>query len=86
MEGRTPAWLQPSLFLLGLAISLLMLERTHMGGDALDLLTRGWLLAEKGTWVPLGNPASSSAGGYVPGGLPSPPAASGCGPTPSGPS
>jgi len=46
-----------------------MLARTQVGGDAIGLLSRGWLLAEKGIWVPFGNPVASSAGGYVPGGL-----------------
>ena len=60
-------WVLLSLFLFGLAISLLMVVRTQVGGDALCMLTRGWLLAEKGIWVPFGN--WTSAGGYVPGGL-----------------
>jgi hypothetical protein len=46
-----------------------MLARTQVGGDAIGLLSRGWLLAAKGIWVPFGNPVASSAGGYVPGGL-----------------
>lgn len=57
------------LFALGLAISLPMLTRLQIGGDAISLLSRGWLLAAKGIWVPFGNPAASSAGGYMPGGL-----------------
>ncbi len=58
-----------ALFGLGLAISLLMLARAQVAGDGFSLLSRGWLLAAKGIWVPLGNPVASSAGGYVPGGL-----------------
>jgi len=58
-----------ALFGLGLAISLLMLARAQVAGDGISLLSRGWLLAAKDIWVPLGNPVASSAGGYVPGGL-----------------
>ena len=65
--GRSRAhW---ALFGLGLAISLLMLARVQVAGDGISLLSRGWLLAAKHIWVPLGNPVASSAGGYVPGGL-----------------
>jgi hypothetical protein len=52
---------------LGLAIALLMLIRTQPGPDYLALLAKGWLLVEKGVWVPIGNAATG--GGYVPGGL-----------------
>jgi hypothetical protein len=62
-----PAWLIPSLFALGLAIAGFMVANAQTGGDALCLLSRGWLLAAKGTWVHLG--ASASGGGWVPGGL-----------------
>lgn len=58
-----------AVFGLGLAISLLMLSRAQVGGDGISLLSRGWLLAAKGIWVPFGNPVASTAGGYVPGGL-----------------
>ena len=51
----------------GLALSLLLVFRTQVGGDQLNLLARGWLLVERGEWVPYGNPAST--GGAVPGGL-----------------
>jgi len=57
----------PSLFASGVAIGLLMIYRVQLGGDAIDLLARGWLLTVKGVWAPLGN--SASGGGYVPGGL-----------------
>ena len=56
-----------ALFLVGLAISLWMISRVQAGYDATDMLSRGWLLIQKGTWVPLGNPATG--GGYVPGGM-----------------
>ena len=55
------------LFVLGLILSVIMVVRVGVGYDAADLLARGWLLAEKGIWVPLGNPVTG--GGYVPGGL-----------------
>ncbi len=57
------------LFGIGLAISLVMLARSQVAGDALSLLSRGWLLAAEGVWVPFGNPAATSAGGFLPGGL-----------------
>jgi hypothetical protein len=56
-----------ALFALGLALSLLLALRSQVGGDQLNLLGRGWLLLERGQWVPYGNPSSS--GGAVPGGL-----------------
>jgi len=56
-----------ALFLVGLAISLWMISRVQAGYDATDMLSRGWLLIQKGIWVPLGNPATG--GGYVPGGM-----------------
>jgi hypothetical protein len=64
---RARPWLLPALFASGLAIAMLMTWRMRVGIDALDLLTRGWLLTVKGVWVPLGNEAAP--GGYVPGGL-----------------
>jgi len=60
-------WVIPSLFALGLAIAGYMVVNVQTGGDGLCLLSRGWLLVAKGTWVHLG--ASASGGGYVPGGL-----------------
>ena len=47
-------------FALGLAIALLMIYRSQVAGDALALLTKGWLFAEGGVWVPFGNPAATS--------------------------
>ena len=52
---------------LGLALSVLLALRSQVGGDQLNLLARGWLLVERGEWVPYGNPSSS--GGAVPGGV-----------------
>jgi hypothetical protein len=56
-----------AVFALGLALSLLLALRSQVGGDQLNLLARGWLLVERGEWVPYGNPSSS--GGAVPGGV-----------------
>lgn len=56
-----------SLVGLGAAISLVMVARSQVGGDQLNLLARGWLLAERGEWVQFGMP--TSAGGLAPGGL-----------------
>jgi len=54
-----------ALFLLGLAIGLIMVARSQVSGDQLNLLARGWLLAEKGQLIPYGLP--TSAGGKSPG-------------------
>lgn len=56
-----------TVFGLGLAISILFWTRQTIGGDQLNLLARGWLLAAEGTWIPYGNPMST--GGATPGGL-----------------
>jgi hypothetical protein len=44
-----------------------MLVRSQVGGDQLNLLARGWLLAAKGRFIPYGNPMST--GGKSPGGI-----------------
>jgi hypothetical protein len=54
-------------FVLGLAISVFMLVRSQVGGDQLNLLARGWLLAAEGRWISYGNPMST--GGKAPGGI-----------------
>lgn len=54
-------------FVLGLAISVFMLFRSQVGGDQLNLLARGWLLAAEGRWISFGNPMST--GGKAPGGI-----------------
>lgn len=54
-------------FVLGLAISIFMLFRSQVGGDQLNLLARGWLLAVEGRWISYGNPMST--GGKAPGGI-----------------
>ena len=56
-----------ALFLAGLAIGLLMVSRSQVAGDQLNLLARGWRLAVDRVVVPFGNP--TSAGGYSPGPL-----------------
>jgi hypothetical protein len=55
------------LFAVGLGIALLLLIRSQVGGDQLNLLARGWLLAEEGRWISYGNPMST--GGKAPGGV-----------------
>jgi hypothetical protein len=47
------------VFAAGLLLSLLLLARGQVGGDQLNLLARGWLLAERGILVPYGNPLSN---------------------------
>src|SRR5215203_1878114 len=56
-----------ALFAVGLAIAVLMLARSQVGGDQLNLLARGWLLADEGRWISYGNPMST--GGKAPGGI-----------------
>src|SRR5262245_59545012 len=56
-----------ALFAAGLAIAVLMLVRSQVGGDQLNLLARGWLLAAEGKWIAYGNPMST--GGKAPGGI-----------------
>lgn len=52
---------------LGLAVSAALVALAQAGGDQLNLLARGWLLAARGELVPFGNPLSS--GGNAPGAL-----------------
>lgn len=52
---------------LGLAVPFALLPLARPGGDQLNLLARGWLLAEHGVVVERGNPLSS--GGHAPGAL-----------------
>ena len=47
------------VFAAGLLLSLLLLARSQVGGDELNLLARGWLLAERGVLIPYGNPLSN---------------------------
>ena len=63
-SDRSLWWL---LFLIGLALSLLMVSRTRFDGDQFNMLARGWTLAFAGEWLQYGMP--TSAGGMSPGGL-----------------
>lgn len=63
----TPARLGAAALVAGLVLSLAMAALAQPGGDQLNLLARGWLLAERGELVPFGNPLSS--GGVGPGPL-----------------
>lgn len=54
-------------FLIGLGLSALLVARSQVGGDQLNLLARGWFLWAEGTWISYGNPMSS--GGAAPGGI-----------------
>jgi hypothetical protein len=56
-----------ALFAVGFGLAVLMLVRSQVGGDQLNLLARGWLLAAEGRWVSYGNPMST--GGKAPGGI-----------------
>ena len=56
-----------TLFAAGLLIAVVMLVRGQVGGDQLNLLARGWLLAAQGKWISYGNPMST--GGKSPGGI-----------------
>lgn len=58
-----PDLLRRAAVVAGLLISLLMVARAQVGGDQLNLLARGWLLAERGQLVPYGNPLSSGGDG-----------------------
>src|SRR6185295_6611502 len=75
MPSPNPCRLSPAaaartvwlLFAAGLLIAVLMLIRSQVGGDQLNLLARGWLLAAEGKWISYGNPMST--GGKAPGGI-----------------
>src|SRR5258706_12953621 len=75
MPSPTPSRLSPeaaartvwALFALGLGIAVLMVIRSQVGGDQLNLLARGWLLAARGLFIPYGNPLST--GGKAPSGI-----------------
>ena len=55
------------ILIVGTAVSGLMISRSQVDGDHLDMLARGWLLASKGEWVSIG--MRTSAGGFAPGPL-----------------
>jgi len=54
-------------FAAGLLLAALMVARSQVGGDQLNLLARGWLLAVRRQMVWFGNPLST--GGKAPGGI-----------------
>jgi hypothetical protein len=54
------------LFSVGIAISLVMVYRSQLGGDQINMLIRGWFFAFD-DWQHVGQP--TSAGGLAPGGL-----------------
>jgi hypothetical protein len=56
-----------TIFVCGLGASLLLACRSQVGGDQLQLVARGWLLAKRGIVVPYGNPTSN--GGFSAGSL-----------------
>jgi hypothetical protein len=67
LSSRTASRAVWALFAVGLLIAILMLVRSQVGGDQLNLLARGWLLAAEGKWISYGNPMST--GGKAPGGI-----------------
>lgn len=64
---RHDATLRWSLVGVGAFIGLVMVFRSQVAGDQINMLLRGWLLAVQGEWVPFG--LHTSAGGFAPGGL-----------------
>lgn len=66
-DNATAARLTITIFLVGLALSVIMAARSQVGGDQLNMLGRGWLWAIEGELVPYGLP--TSAGGKAPGTL-----------------
>lgn len=67
LSDRSASRLTWAFFAVGLALSLCMVARSQVGGDQLNLLGRGWLLADEGRWISYGNPMST--GGKAPGGI-----------------
>jgi hypothetical protein len=63
-EASRVVW---ALVAVGLGLAVLLLMRSQVGGDQLNLLARGWLLAAEGKWISYGNPMST--GGKAPGGI-----------------
>lgn len=63
--SRRRSALRLAILGLGLALGGVMAARSQIGGDQLNLLARGWLLAARGVWIHYGNPLSS--GGDAPG-------------------
>lgn len=61
---RTAWW---ALLGVGIVMSLVMVWRSQLQGDQLNMLIRGWYFAFGGQWLQVGMP--TSAGGVSPGGL-----------------
>jgi hypothetical protein len=64
-NGTAARALRAGCLVAAAAVSAAMVVRAQPGGDQLNLLARGWLLAERGELVVSGNPLSS--GGRGPG-------------------
>jgi hypothetical protein len=67
MSERAAGRLVWGCFTAGLLLSALMVARSQVGGDQLNLLARGWLLEARGQFISFGNPMST--GGRSPGGI-----------------
>ncbi|MBV8201478.1 MAG: hypothetical protein JOZ15_12720 [Acidobacteria bacterium] len=67
LPPRTAERLIWTAFAAGVLLAALMVARSQVGGDQLNLLARGWLLAVRRQMVWFGNPLST--GGKAPGGV-----------------
>jgi hypothetical protein len=67
LQQRTAERLIWTAFAAGVLLAALMVARSQVGGDQLNLLARGWLLAVRRQMVWFGNPLST--GGKAPGGV-----------------
>ncbi len=67
LSDRTAVRLIWGAFALGLLLSAVLVVRSQVAGDQLNLLARGWLLLDEGRWISYGNPMST--GGKTPGGI-----------------
>jgi hypothetical protein len=67
LSQRTAERLIWIAFAAGVVLAALMVARSQVGGDQLNLLARGWLLAVRRQMVWFGNPLST--GGKAPGGI-----------------
>src|SRR5260370_22888236 len=67
LSQRTAERLIWTAFAAGLVLAALLVARSQVGGDQLNLLARGWLLAARRQMVWFGNPMST--GGKAPGGV-----------------
>jgi hypothetical protein len=66
IDSRVVAGWRRALNAAGFVLSVLLVARSQVAGDQLNLLARGWLLVAHGQFVPFGNPLST--GGKAPGG------------------